>query len=228
MKKVLVWDLPTRLFHWLLVAAFAGAYFSGETGGNWLIWHARVGFLIVGLVVFRLVWGFAGSTYARFATFVRGPDSIKAYLAGQWQGLGHNPLGALSVLALLGLVALQVGSGLFAFNDDTGFSGPFYDLVGKFAGEKATWVHHKVIDLLIIVASLHVAAIAYYVRVKKDNLVIPMITGHKEASHGESAKGGGLVAFIVALSIAATAAYGASGLWVEKPPAPPAVETPAW
>lgn len=228
MKKVLVWDLPTRLFHWLLVAAFAGAYFSGETGGNWLVWHARLGFLIVGLVVFRLVWGFAGSTYARFATFVRGPSGIKAYLAGQWQGLGHNPLGALSVLALLGLVALQVGTGLFAFNDDTGFSGPFYDLAGKLVGDTATWLHHKIIDLLIILAGLHVAAIAYYARVKKDNLVIPMITGHKEASQGESARGGGLAALIVALLIAGGAAYAASGIWVEKPPTPPAATTPAW
>lgn len=228
MKKVLVWDLPTRLFHWLLVAAFAGAYFSGETGGNWLIWHARFGFLIVGLVVFRLVWGFAGSTYARFTTFVRGPGSIKAYLAGQWQGLGHNPLGALSVIALLGLVALQVGSGLFAFNDDTGFSGPFYDLVSKVVGENATRLHHKIIDLLILLVGLHLGAIIYYTRVRKNNLLIPMITGHKEVTQGESAKGGGLVALIVALLIAAAAAYGASGIWVEKPPAPPPAETPAW
>lgn len=228
MKKVLLWDLPTRLFHWLLVIAVGGAWLSGETGGNWLVWHARLGFLIVGLVVFRLVWGFAGSTYARFATFVRGPGSIKAYLAGQWHGLGHNPLGALSVLALLGLVALQVGSGLFAFNDDTGFTGPFHDLVSSAIGDTATRLHHKIIDLLIILVGLHVAAIVFYARIKKDNLVLPMITGHKEVSQGESARGGGLVALIVALLIAAAAAYGASGSWIEKPPAPPAAATPAW
>ncbi|MFZ2267804.1 MAG: cytochrome b/b6 domain-containing protein [Azonexus sp.] len=230
MKKVLVWDLPTRLFHWLLVVAVAGAYFSGETGGNWLVWHARLGFLIVGLIVFRLIWGFAGSTYARFATFVRGPGSIKAHLAGQWQGLGHNPLGALSVLALLGLAAVQVGSGLFAFNDDTGFSGPFHDLVGKVVGDTATWLHHKVFDLLIILVGLHLAAVVFYTRIKKDNLVLPMLTGHKEVrqGEGESARGGGLVAFIVAVLIAAAVTYGASGVWVEKPPAPPAAETPAW
>lgn len=228
MKKVLVWDLPVRLFHWLLVLAVAGAYFSGETGGNWLVWHARLGFLIVGLVAFRLIWGFAGSTYARFATFVRGPQSIKAYLSGQWQGLGHNPLGALSVLALLGLVALQVGSGLFAFNDDTGFSGPFYDLVSKTSGDTATWLHHKIIDLLILLVGLHVAAIAFYTRIKKDNLLIPMITGRKETSEGENARGGGFAALLLALLIAVGAAYGASGLWITKPPPPPATETPAW
>jgi cytochrome b len=228
MKKVLVWDLPTRLFHWLLVAAVGGAYLTGETGGNWLVWHARLGFLIVGLVVFRLVWGFAGSTYARFTTFVRGPAAIKDHLAGKWHGLGHNPLGALSVLALLGLVALQFGSGLFAFNDDTGFTGPFYELVSKVTGDTATWLHHKIIDLLIVLVGLHVAVIVYYTRFKKDNLVIPMITGHKNVSQGESARGGSLLAFIVALLIAAGAAYAASGIWVAKPPPPAQVTTPAW
>jgi cytochrome b len=228
MKKVLVWDLPTRLFHWLLVVAVSGAYLSGETGGNWLIWHARIGFLIVGLVVFRLVWGFVGSTYVRFATFVHGPQSIKAYLAGKWHGLGHNPLGALSVLALIGLVALQVGTGLFAFNDDTGFSGPFYDLISKPNGDTATWLHHRIINLLILLVGLHVASIVFYARLKKDNLVIPMITGHKEVNEGENARGGGLPALLLALLVAAGAAYGASGIWITKPPPPPAVETPAW
>ena len=83
MKKVLVWDLPTRIFHWLLVAAVAGAYFTGENGGNWLVWHERLGILIIGLIAFRLTWGFAGSTYARFTTFVRGPAAIKAYQIGR-------------------------------------------------------------------------------------------------------------------------------------------------
>ena len=102
MKSVLVWDFPTRLFHWLLVVAIAAAYISGDTGGNWMVWHGRIGILIVGLISFRLVWGVAGSTYARFGTFVRGPATIKAYLAGKWHGLGHNPLGALSALDRLG------------------------------------------------------------------------------------------------------------------------------
>lgn len=228
MKNILVWDLPTRLFHWLLVAAVAGAYFSGETGGNWLVWHLRLGFLIVGLIVFRLVWGFTGSTYARFATFVRGPAAIRQYLAGQWQGLGHNPIGAFSVLALIGLVAVQLASGLFSVNDDTGIAGPFYALVSNGLGETATQLHHLIIDLLIILVGLHVAAIAYYARVKKNNLLKPMITGHKDVSQGESARGGGLLAFIVAVFIAAAVVYGASGLWIQKPPPPAAVSTPAW
>lgn len=228
MKKVLVWDIPTRLFHWLLVAAVAGAYFTGENGGNWLVWHERLGILIVGLIAFRLTWGFAGSTYARFATFVRGPAAIKAYLAGQWQGLGHNPLGALSVLGLLALVALQFSTGLFAQNDDTGFAGPFYALVSSNLGNIATDLHHKIFDLLAALIGLHVAAIVYYSRIRKDNLLKPMLTGHKEVSTGESARNGTPGALIAALIIAFAAGYAASGAWVEKPPAPPPAATPAW
>ena len=228
MKQVLVWDLPTRLFHWLLALAFGAAYISGDTGGNWLEWHGRIGLFIVGLITFRLVWGFAGSTYARFATFVRGPSAIKDYLAGKWHGLGHNPLGALSVLALLALICLQVGSGLFAQNDDTGFAGPFYALVSSSFGELATKLHHKVIDALLILVALHVLAILFYGHVKKDKLLKPMLTGYKEVGAGENARGGGLAAFVVALVIAVAAAYVASGAWVTKPPPPPPAATPAW
>lgn len=227
MKTVLIWDLPTRLFHWLLAAAVAGAYFTGETGGNWLIWHGRLGLLIVGLIVFRLVWGFAGSTYARFATFVCGPSTIKAYLSGQWQGLGHNPLGALSVLGLLCLVALQLTSGLLATNDDTGYAGPFYAMLSSSLGSLATRLHHKVFDLLAILIGLHVAAIMFYGQVKKEKLLKPMITGSKLVTDGESARGGGLLSFLIALSIALAAVYAASGEWIE-PPAPAAAEAPAW
>lgn len=227
MKTVLIWDLPTRLFHWLLVVAVAGAYITGDTGGNWLVWHGRLGLLIVGLITFRIVWGFVGSTYARFSTFVRGPATIKAYLSGQWHGLGHNPLGALSVLGLLALVGLQVSSGLFASNDDTGYAGPFYALISNHFGSLATSLHHQAFDILVILIGLHIAAIMYYGHVKKDKLLKPMITGHKQVGSGHSAEGGGLVPFVIALVIACSVVYAASGEWIEKP-APTAQETPAW
>lgn len=225
--KVRVWDLPTRLFHWLLAAAVAGAWFTGDTGGNWLVWHGRIGLFIVGLISFRLAWGLVGSTHARFSSFLPTPAALCAYLSGRWRGLGHNPLGALSVLGLLALAAVQAASGLWALNDDTGYAGPLHPLVSVRTGELATWLHHRALDLLLPLAGLHVAAVLFHGAVKKDNLVWPMITGDKEVEAGEPARGGGWRAVAFALALAAAATWSASGAWYDPPP-PPAAETPAW
>lgn len=227
MKRVKLWDLPTRLFHWLLVLTVAGSVATGEIGGNLMDWHGRCGIVVVGLVVFRLVWGIVGSTYARFSQFLPTPEAVFAYLKGEWKGLGHNPLGALSVLALLGVLALQAASGLAA-NDDIAFNGPLYNLVSKELSDRLTGIHKEASDLLVILIGLHVAAIVFYVRFKKDNLVKPMITGWKEDAEGKSASGGGGVALVAALIIACGAAWAASGSWVPPPPAAPAATTPAW
>lgn len=227
-KRVRVWDLPTRLFHWLLAASVAAALATGEVGGNWIDWHGRLGILAVGLLAFRLVWGVAGSTYARFATFLPSAESVFAYLKGEWKGLGHNPLGAISVLVILGVLLLQVATGLFA-NDDIAFRGPLFSLVGKALSDRLTGIHHLAGSLVFLVVGVHLAAIVFYVRVKKDNLVKPMITGWKDDAEGASATGGGIVALVVALAVAAAAVYGASGAWLpEPPPPPPAAETPNW
>lgn len=223
-KRMRLWDLPTRIFHWLLVIAVVAAMVSGQLGGGLIDWHGRIGLFIVGLIVFRLVWGLFGSTYARFAQFFPTPAKIRAYLRGEWQGEGHNPLGALSVFGLLGLLTVQVVLGLFA-NDDIAFVGPLYDLVGQNLSNRLTGLHHLAANLLIALLVLHVAAIAYYGHVKKQKLVKPMITGWKEGE-GESARGGGVIAVLVALAIAAAAVYGASGSWLPAPP--PAAETPSW
>jgi cytochrome b len=114
MQRFRLWDLPTRLFHWAAGALRdAVPCFTVKIGGNAMVWHGRFGLVVVGLLVFRLVWGFIGSTYARFYQFVRGPRAIIDYLQGRWQGEGHNPLGALSVLAMLGTLLLLVATGLF-------------------------------------------------------------------------------------------------------------------
>lgn len=226
-KKIRLWDLPTRLFHWLLVLCVLAAVVSGQLGGSLIDWHGRIGLLIVGLLAFRLVWGIVGSTYARFRQFVPTPARIKAYLRGEWRGEGHNPLGALAVLGLLGLLIAQVLTGLFS-NDDIAFVGPLFDLVSKNLSNRLTGIHHLLSNLLIALVVLHVAAIAFYARVKKQSLVKPMITGWKEGE-GESASGGGWLALIVALAFAGAAVYGASGVWLpEPPPPPPAAETPSW
>lgn len=236
MKSVRVWDLPLRLFHWLLVAAVATAVLTGEIGGNLMDWHGKIGLYILGLVLFRLLWGFIGNEHARFMSFFPTPAKLRAHLRGEWQGLGHNPLGALSVFALIGVLALQAGTGLFG-NDDIAFQGPLYRLVGSAWSERLTGLHEITGNLLIGLVILHVSAIAFYARVKKINLVLPMITG-KAAAEGvaegagsQRPKGGGILAFLVAVAIAMTIVWliGSGNLvqWLAPEP-PPAVGAPAW
>ena len=229
-KRIRLWDLPTRLFHWTLALCVATALVSGEIGGNLMDWHARIGLLTVGLVVFRLVWGLLGSTYARFAHFWPTPAKISAYLKGEWRKPGHNPLGALSVLGLLGLLSVQLATGLFA-NDDIAFVGPLADLIGKDLSNRLTGLHHLLANVVIVLVALHLAAIVFYVRIKKKNLLKPMLTGWLERQPqepGESATGGGLPALLLAVGLAVGAVYGASGAWLPEPPPPPAAETPSW
>ncbi|PKO87420.1 MAG: cytochrome B [Betaproteobacteria bacterium HGW-Betaproteobacteria-12] len=226
-KRIRLWDLPTRLFHWLLVLAVIGAIVTGQLGGKLIDWHGRLGLFIVGLLVFRLVWGLCGSTYARFGQFFPTPGRLVAYLKGEWRGHGHNPLGALSVFGLIALLALQVASGLFA-NDDIAFVGPLYELIGKDLSDRLTGIHHLLSTFLFILIGMHLAAIIFYHRVRRQNLLTPMLTGWKDADHGEHAKGGGLLALLFALALALGAIYGASGVWLPEPPPAPVGETPAW
>lgn len=229
--SIQVWDLPLRLFHWLLALAVAAAIVTGEIGGNLIDWHGRIGVFIAGLLAFRIVWGFLGSTHARFASFFPTPARLAAYLQGQWQRPGHNPLGALSVFALLGSLALLVGLGLFA-NDDIAFNGPLAALVDEGLSDKLSGWHARIFNgLLIGLVGLHLAAIAFYARVKKRNLVVPMLTGRTVAPAGTAAAaGGGAVRFAVALAIAVAVGWGASGgpLAQQTPPAAPASAAPAW
>jgi cytochrome b len=176
--KVKVWDLPLRLFHWSLVLAVTAAIVTGEIGGSLADWHGRMGLLVLGLLVFRIVWGFVGTTHSRFAEFFPTPGRLLAYLKGAWRGAGHNPLGALSVLALLGILAAQVGTGLFA-NDDIAFQGPLAELVDKSTSDKLTGWHSRVFWGLATLIGLHIASIVFYAWVKKHNLVLPMLTGNK-------------------------------------------------
>lgn len=230
-ERIKVWDLPTRVFHWLLVALIVAAIVTGKIGGSAIEWHGKIGLAILGLLVFRIVWGVIGSTHARFAHFVPSPSSLRAYLRGGWTGIGHNPLGALSVLALLALIGVQVGTGLFG-NDDIAFQGPLFRQIDKTMSDWLTGIHRLSVNLLAALIALHLGAIFFYTKVKKDNLVKPMITGWKDVQtgHGESATGGGIVAFVVALLIALGAVYAGSGQWLEHPAT--AIEepssTPAW
>lgn len=225
-QRIRVWDLPTRIFHWGLVALVLASIISGKIGGNLMDWHGRFGLAILGLISFRIVWGLTGSTYARFASFFPTPARLKAYLRGDWNAPGHNPLGALSVFALLGLLALQIATGLTG-NDDIAFRGPLFDLVGKALSDRLNGLHKLSVNVLFLLIALHVAAILFYVHVKKNNLLKPMITGWKEHPQGCSATGGSLLALIVALLLAVAAIYGGSGAWLPPPP-PIAAPANAW
>ncbi len=228
--KIQVWDLPLRIFHWLLALSVLAAIVTGEIGGNLIDWHGRIGALILGLLVFRIIWGFVGSTHARFASFFPTPAKIAAYLKGQWQGLGHNPLGALSVLALLGVLATLVGAGLFA-NDDIAFQGPLFSLVDKALSDKLRGVHELAFNVLAVLLVLHIVAIIFYARVKKHNLVVPMLTGKVAVPKDQavSVVKAGVLRFVVALAIAGVVVWGVSNGVQHFAPAPAVpASAPGW
>jgi cytochrome b len=229
-RRILIWDLPTRLFHWLLVLLIAAAFVTGLQGGNLMVWHGRIGLLILGLLVFRLAWGVLGSTYARFGQFIRGPGAVLDYLRGHWRGVGHSPLAALSVIALLALLLFQSLSGLVS-NDDIAFRGPLYVLVAKDTSDWLTSLHRQNIWLIGALIALHLTAVLFYTFVRKDNLIRPMIDGHRQVADPSipGATGGGWLGLLLALALAAGAVWvGNGGLNPPPPPPPPPGSVPTW
>jgi cytochrome b len=177
-ELVRVWDLPTRLAHWSFVVGVVFSWWTAETGR--LEWHRWSGYTLLGVVLFRLYWGFFGSSTARFSQFVRGPRAIAAYLRGTWPNApGHNPLGALSVLGLLGLLLLQVVLGLFAVDVDGIESGPLSLYVSFEAGRRCAEWHEWVFNALMVLILVHVIAVLYYLVRKRQNLVGAMVTGRR-------------------------------------------------
>lgn len=173
-----MWDLPTRLFHWLLAGLIAFSWWSVTYHhGDWHIWS---GVAILTLLLFRLMWGVVGSSTARFASFVRGPRGVRDYLAGNWRGIGHSPLGALSVVALLAVVAVQVGLGLVAQDEDGIVAGPLAGLVSSDISDRARGLHEITFYILLALIALHVAAILFYRLVRGKKLTGPMIHGRAD------------------------------------------------
>ena len=169
-----VWDLPIRLFHWLLAALIAVSWWTVHN--HHTDWHIWSGCAILTLLIFRLLWGFVGSSTARFSSFVRGPRSVAGYLRGKWTGIGHTPIGGLSVLVLLTAVAIQVGLGLIAEDEDGLYTGPLYRLVSTDTSDKARDLHETWFNVILGLIVLHVGAILYY-RLRGQHLTKPMITG---------------------------------------------------
>ncbi len=177
--RVRVWDLPTRLFHWALFACVIGSLVSVKIGGNAIAWHFRFGYAILALVCFRVVWGFVGPRYARFSSFPPNPMAALRYLRGEAPATpGHNPLGAFSVYALLAALAFQVSTGLFS-NDSIMWDGPLKGLVSSSTSDVLTTLHRLNRFVLIGLIVLHLAAITFYTRVKKEPLVAPMLVGDR-------------------------------------------------
>ena len=206
---VKLWDLPVRLVHWSFVALIPALWISAEKGK--LDLHVTLGLVMLGLVAFRLLWGLVGSSTARFSGFLRGPAAIRAHLAGTGSPVaGHNPLGALSVIALLGLLAAQVTLGLFSQDTDAVSSGPLNFLVSWDTGKAASQAHEIGFALIQALIVLHVAAIVWYRLKKRDNLVTPMITGRKRLAAGVAAPR--IAPWWLALLCAAVAA--ALAVWV--------------
>ena len=184
--RIVVWDAPVRLFHWALALLAVFSFASGKAGGDWLAWHMRSGYAILALLLFRLAWGFAGGETARFAHFVRGPRAAFAHarelLAGHAPRVaGHNPLGGWMVLAMLAILAVQAGSGLFV-DDEIATQGPLAAKVSDAWVGRMTSLHHFNQWLVAGAVLLHVLAIAAYWKVLRTNLVAPMLTGTLEAA----------------------------------------------
>lgn len=181
-QNIRVWDLPTRLFHWSLVALMVAQWLTAEESST-MNWHVRGGYAVLALVLFRLIWGFVGSDTARFGDFVRGPGAaleyVKALLRGETPHyLGHNPLGAWSIVAMLVLLLIQAGTGLFA-NDDILIEGPLYAWVSKGTSDWLTTIHKFNFNLLLLVIAIHLSAVLFYLLVKRENLIYPMLSGVK-------------------------------------------------
>ncbi len=210
-RRIFVWDLPVRLFHWALVALMVVLYVTAEVMDDAIETHALAGYGVLTLVLFRLAWGFVGGAHARFGDFLRGPGAGWRYLRallgpGESFVAGHNPLGGWMVVALLLALLGQAALGLFS-NDDILFDGPLRHLVSKETSDLLTGLHEQLFAVLLSLVCIHVAAVAFHKIVKGENLTPAMFTGYKEVPEGVELKEGrrasGLLAAVVFAACAA-------------------------
>ena len=206
--SIKIWDIPTRIFHWLLVIFVFFSFITGKIGATAMKYHELSGFAVLSLVVFRLVWGFVGGQQSRFSAFVKGPATVFGYAASLLRNdsahyIGHNPLGGWSIIAMLMSLLLQTGTGLFA-NDDILTEGPLYHLVSKQTSDCLTGLHHLNQKVLIVLIALHISAIMFYLIAKRENLLKPMITGKKAYEQKiDSSWGNPLLALFLAVLVTA-------------------------
>jgi cytochrome b len=219
LAPVRVWDLPTRVFHWTLALAVAGSVVSAKIGGNAMVWHFRLGYVVLTLLTFRILWGLVGGRWSRFASFVYAPATLWRYLRGRAAPqdrleVGHSPTGALSVFALLVVLLLQLGTGLVA-DDEIANQGPLNRFVGSYTVLAATSWHKSWGQWLVLaLVVLHVAAIAFYLLKKNINLVRPMLLGDKPLPPGTPGSADGTPQRALALLLVALCAGVAT--WVAR------------
>lgn len=215
--RLRVWDWPTRIFHWLLAASVTALIVTAQIGGNAMEWHLRLGHVVLALLMFRVLWGLKGGYWSRFSTFIPSPVRLLRYLQGQGTAadhVGHNPLGALSVIAMLLILALQVGTGLVS-DDEIAFAG---SLVRYVSGDTIGWatVWHKGWGqwLVYSIMGLHIAAIVYYRIFRRKNLLPAMLHGDQlNAPNHLPASRDGFLTLLPALCFAAASAVMAYWVW---------------
>jgi cytochrome b len=188
-----VWDWPVRLVHWAMVLLLIALLVTANIGGNAMTWHMRAGESMLVLVLFRIVWGFAGSRYARFASFVRGPRAVLTYTRSMFRPthevhVGHNPLGGWMVVALLLALLFQAGTGLFT-NDDVLTEGPMVRLISKDLSDTISSFHRCNVWVVVALVSAHIGAVLYYLFALKENLIKPMLDGVKTLSATDTIAG---------------------------------------
>lgn len=223
---VKIWDLPTRLFHWALVLGVAYSWYSVEIMED-MEQHFLSGYFVLTLLLFRLIWGFVGSRYARFSSFLFSVSAIKAYARGVFAKntpphAGHNPMGSLSVIAMLLVLLIQATTGLFS-NDDYSF-GPLSGLVEKATRSWATEIHHINSDIIWVLVAIHILAIGFYQFYKKERLVGAMITGKKQLeAHASRAQDGikspRLVLALIIFLVCAAFVYWLANAYIDLLPA---------
>ena len=196
-ERVLVWDLPVRIFHWLLVASFAGAWLTAESE-HWRLVHVALGYTVAALVAFRIAWGFAGSRYARFSQFVKGPRAVAAYARSMLSGrpahfIGHNPAGAVAIVLLIALGVLVPLTGYATYNE----------IGGKWLEE----VHEALATTMLVVAIVHVAGVIAGSLLHRENLVRAMFTGRKAGAPGDAIASPRWAAALVLVALVAGVAW---------------------
>lgn len=216
--RVRIWDLPTRLFHWTLFVCVVALVVTAKIGGSAMVWHFRLGHVVLALLLFRLVWGLVGGHWSRFSSFLHAPRDAWANLRGRGRAelsIGHSPTGALSVVAMMVVLVLQIATGLSS-DDEIAFAGPLTRFLPGSLVSQATYYHKGWGQWLVIgLVALHIAAVLFYLWARKQNLIRPMWSGDKSLPAPAPASrddAGMRLRAMVVFALSCGAAYGVSTL----------------